>query len=1018
MFKLWYTFLREKQGDGFMLTVKTLGTPRVLLDGKPVALPFKRAEALLYYLAVERSATRQELIALLWESDDEAKGRKNLRHALYTLKKELGGDVLLSPQKSVVVLNTQLEIDCDYDRFVRAGEDAAYRGSFLSGFAVKNAFTLDEWILRTREKLHNLHMSRLEQQARVLQGQNDLEGACNAAVDYLSQEPFDESMAVFLMDCYQERHQYTKAAQVYQKLKEQLSQELGVDPLETTTIKYYEILNQWNDAAGQPEESGDRMVPVGREKIYDTLRAATLAFTETATRRSSQLLLGESGSGKSEVINYFLRTGALRELLVIRSECLQSKRDTPLALWKEIVGQLLDYAGQAHLAIPEPLQEGFDQYVMPDQALEDALVLLLSRVGREKKILLILEDLQCADQWSVELLASLLRRLERGTMMAILSMTWGCSRQTMAILEHLEADGILHRQVLLPLSRQNTDAILRRELGDDIADRLGDWLYQESGGNLRLLADLVQTYERTGDVQSAMESLHEFLLNRLRGLSGDALHVTHLLCLSSGGLSVQALQELMQMDTRRLSEILLVLRQRAIAEEFFSDNTNCCRFLHPKLRELVYGQLTAYQRQELHAQTAQVLARTAADPTDLLCWEISWHYEKVGQPEKALDFELKALEKESRWRCTSFVPWPQGREIQVDALEQAVKSTQNRLSLLPRQEQQPAAFSARLNLIRGRMALFHGEWARAVELLGDLTAADRVRDGLELAKVCILLAQNAYDRQTVDLSERYVTAGLRFVQRQQDDLTLARLYQLRGNCFGLRGDYERARYYLQESMELLAKMDQTKEVCAVLASAYGDMGRFSLCANDFSKAGPWYKKALALLRDTDCVGQVWLLVHYGRTVFAVDDHTRAKHLFQEAYALAEKTGEHPGRTAAGAYCAYFAMADGEEEEAAKLLREAMEEEQVLHSPMEGAILNFICMKIRRRLDLDQQESVLAQLLPDRADDYARRGVRLGNSIPDVFEVQILTKELRDGISTQLRYRSSELYSKNKRFMSE
>ena len=109
------------------------------------------------------------------------------------------------------------------------------------------------------------------------------------------------------------------------------------------------------------------------------------------------------------------------------------------------------------------------------------------------------------------------------------------------------------RQVLLPLSRQNTDAILRRELGDEIADRLGDWLYQESGGNLRLLSDLVQTYERTGDVRSAIESLNEYLLNRLRGLSQDALQVTHLLCLSSGGVSVQALQELMGMDTRRLS---------------------------------------------------------------------------------------------------------------------------------------------------------------------------------------------------------------------------------------------------------------------------------------------------------------------------------------------------------------------------------------------------------------------------------------------------------------------------------
>ena len=37
-----------------MLTIRTLGTPQILCDGVPVALPFKRAEALLYYLAVER----------------------------------------------------------------------------------------------------------------------------------------------------------------------------------------------------------------------------------------------------------------------------------------------------------------------------------------------------------------------------------------------------------------------------------------------------------------------------------------------------------------------------------------------------------------------------------------------------------------------------------------------------------------------------------------------------------------------------------------------------------------------------------------------------------------------------------------------------------------------------------------------------------------------------------------------------------------------------------------------------
>ena len=87
-----------------MLTAILLQTPGILLNGRPVAFPFKRADALLYYMLVRRSATRQELISLLWESCDEEVGLKNLRNALYTLKKSLG-DLLLSPQKSLVVLN-------------------------------------------------------------------------------------------------------------------------------------------------------------------------------------------------------------------------------------------------------------------------------------------------------------------------------------------------------------------------------------------------------------------------------------------------------------------------------------------------------------------------------------------------------------------------------------------------------------------------------------------------------------------------------------------------------------------------------------------------------------------------------------------------------------------------------------------------------------------------------------------------------------------------------------------------
>ena len=183
-----------------MLNVTMLQTPSVTLDGVPVSFPFKRADALLYYMLVRRSATRQELISLLWESCDEATGLKNLRNTLYTLKKTLGGDFLLSPQKSLVVVNSAWEVDCDYDRFTQQGDFSAYRGPFLQGFAVKHAFSFDEWLDRTREKLHEQYLGRLAQQAQAALEAGDPEEAARLATEYLREDPFDESMAAFLME--------------------------------------------------------------------------------------------------------------------------------------------------------------------------------------------------------------------------------------------------------------------------------------------------------------------------------------------------------------------------------------------------------------------------------------------------------------------------------------------------------------------------------------------------------------------------------------------------------------------------------------------------------------------------------------------------------------------------------------------------------------------------------------------------------------------------------------------------
>ena len=82
--------------------IYVLQTPQILLDGEQVILPYKKAEALLFYMAIEKKATRDQIAALLWDSCDEATAKKNLRHALYTIRKIFHTDLVSSPTRQTV----------------------------------------------------------------------------------------------------------------------------------------------------------------------------------------------------------------------------------------------------------------------------------------------------------------------------------------------------------------------------------------------------------------------------------------------------------------------------------------------------------------------------------------------------------------------------------------------------------------------------------------------------------------------------------------------------------------------------------------------------------------------------------------------------------------------------------------------------------------------------------------------------------------------------------------------------
>ena len=1021
-----------------MLKITMFQTPAIELDGRPVALPFKRAEALRYYMVVRRSATRQELIALLWESCDEATGLKNLRNALYTLKKSLGGDFLLSPQKSLVTVNAQWELDSDYDRFVRQGDFSAYRGPFLQGFGVKHALSFEEWLVRTREKLHEQYLGRLSDLAGAARERGDLEEAVRQAQEYLREDPYDEETTIFLMTCYQDMRKYSKAAQVYQRLKEQLSEELGAAPMEDTTMLYYRIMNQWNDSTQGDEETAD--VPIGREDAYARLRAAVNSFAAGDTRRCSQLLIGEGGSGKSELIGYFLWASDKAELLTIHCDCLPVRDSNPFALWDRIMVELWQFMENEQIVLPmylraqlgqsfsifreegeQPAHQSEKALRRYDQSLEDAVLLLFSVVTR-RRTLLVIEDLQWMGADSLRLTDAVLRRLEGGGLMAVLTCRDHAPESTLRCLDELEADGLLRRQQLHPLTLNETQAMLSRQLGEETAQKLSAQFYRETGGNLYLLSELTRSYRRGGDVEAILRSMSDVLMERLSGLPDSAVQAAELVALFDRPVNVGTLLELMDRDDRQLAEGLDALLRRGILEEHRGGRGPVYSFSHQRIRELVYARTPMEQRQLLHRRAAQLLEDEGAADSGA-CRRLARHFALAQQPLQSLIYQVRALELESAHR---FEPFPLSgeehpSERSAEQLLQEAEKCRARLSQLWEQRGGQAVdrLENQLQLIQGRIFLFRGETERAVGLLGGLSGSADERDAAPMVQACYLLASSAILRQEPELAERYTATGARLLSRGKDAAAQARFQRLRVSCFCLRGEYDKAEYYLHEALETLEKLPQTPGVRVQLAAAWCDTGRILRQKNDYAQACSCYKRALSLLAGGDWPGKVWVFVHYGRAAFLLEDHQLARQLFRQGWDHARHTGELWGRAAAAAYTAYYQAQDDDWDGCAASLSDAIDSQKKLASPLEGVILNFAQMHIRLRLELEQLKSPeLEKLLPYSPESYARQGVRSLPGVPDVYEATLLADSLRSNISSRQRYRASELYSKNKHFMAE
>ena len=353
--------------------------------------------------------------------------------------------------------------------------------------------------------------------------------------------------------------------------------------------------------------------PVGRDDVLAELRRVV----DEAVAGPGHLLLlaGEAGIGKTTMLAAAAGFAESRGVRVAWGWGWPGEGAPGYWPWVQVMRML-------GLDIPWPAEDS-GQPVRDAPASErfrlfDEVTSLLLAESRIQPLLLLLDDLQWADQPSQLLLDFLARRLPAGAVAVV-----GGYRDTEPAPGPVLA-ALAARTTVLPLTGLGPDAV-----GDLVADVVGEQraaevaagVHRRTGGN-PFFVQQVSWLLRSGQ-EGIPPGVHEAIELRFAALPGAAAAALRTAAVIGQRFSADLAALVSGQPSGAVAEALAAaVRARVVSR----DGTDAYRFAHDLFREYAYDQLPAAERASLHRRIGQALEASRAAGGEVTLAELARHF--------------------------------------------------------------------------------------------------------------------------------------------------------------------------------------------------------------------------------------------------------------------------------------------------------------------------------------------------------------------------------------------------------
>ena len=695
-----------------MIEFRVLGPLEVVRQGRLLDIGGGRKRALLAVLLLHANevVSNDRLIDEVWGDRAPATAPKIVQGYVSQLRKVLsdegGGSVLVTKPPGYVLRLEPGQLDVEHFVALLGKGRAALAGG-AAGDAAKVLrealelwhgppladFAFDSFATEEIARLEELRLAAVEERIDAdlaLGRQDDLVAELEALV---ARHPLRERPRGQLMLALYRSGRQAEALQVYQDARRTLVEELGLEPGRSLQQLEQAILQQdasldlaqtWArpteaTASGRGVERRAFDVFVGRER---ELAALVEALDDAVSGRGRLVLIGgEPGIGKSRLVEELARRAdvadvhwgrcwevgdappywpwvqAIRSYVRERnSEQLRSELGPRAAEIAELVGEVRERLPDlgAPLVLPESEHARFRLF--------GSIADFLKNASRSRPLVLVLEDLNWADDDSLLLLEFVARELGDAHVLVIgtyrdidLSRRHPLSRT----LGELARERLFERALLRGLSHADVERFIEATCGVVPDEGLVRAVRNQTEGNPFFVNEVVRLLLEEGALTGEApgvperwqvripEGVREVIGRRLDRLTGPC---NEMLTVASAIGRDFTLDQLLRLTDGLSEDQLLELLEEAMAAHVIEELSSApgrYQFTHALIQGTLADELSLTRRVRLHARIAETLEELYASNVESHAAELAHHFgeaQTVLGPEQLVHYSVLAGE--------------------------------------------------------------------------------------------------------------------------------------------------------------------------------------------------------------------------------------------------------------------------------------------------------------------------------------------------------------------------------------